>query len=146
METHATRTRGEDIFIAVKNTCMRKGLDLKNLRGICTDGAPAMTGNTQGFVARFWEQVAKECDNKQLINLRCIIHEEALCAKSVALSAILKDVNRILFIHTSALHHRQFREFWNRVKRLLRTFYITLQFVGYLREKRLAEFCSCARK
>jgi len=53
METHATRTRGEDIFIAVKNTCMRKGLDLKNLRGICTDGAPAMTGNTQGFVARF---------------------------------------------------------------------------------------------
>jgi len=69
METLATHTRGEDIFIAVKDTCMRKGLDLKNLRGICTDGAPAMMGNTQSFVARFSEYVAKECDNKQLINL-----------------------------------------------------------------------------
>ena len=36
METLATRTRGEDIFIAIKNACIRSGLDLKYLRGICT--------------------------------------------------------------------------------------------------------------
>ena len=53
METLATRTRGEDIFITVKNACIRSGLDLKYLRGICTDGAPAMTGNQQGFVTKF---------------------------------------------------------------------------------------------
>jgi len=41
-----------------KTTCMRKGLDLKNLWGICTDGAWV------GFVAKFSEYVAKECDNK----------------------------------------------------------------------------------
>ena len=88
---------------------MRKGLNLKNLRGICIDGVPAMTGNTQGFVARFSEYVAKECDNMQLINLRCIIQQEALCAKSVASTAVLKDVNRItLFIPPNALHHQQF--------------------------------------
>jgi len=68
METLATRT----------------GLDLKNLCGICTDGAPGMAGKKQGFVARFSEYVAKQCDNKQLINLHCIFHQEALCAKSVA--------------------------------------------------------------
>ena len=45
METLASRTRGEDIFIALKNACVRSGLDLKYLRGIFTDGAPAMTGN-----------------------------------------------------------------------------------------------------
>ena len=45
METLANRTRGEDIFFAVKNACIRSGLDLKYLRGICTDGAPAMTGS-----------------------------------------------------------------------------------------------------
>ena len=45
METLSSRTRGEDIFVAVKNICLRNGLDLKNLRGNCTDGAPAMTGN-----------------------------------------------------------------------------------------------------
>ena len=78
METLATRTRGEDIFIAVKNACIRSGLDLKYLRGICTDGAPAMTGNQQGFVTRFSDYVSNEYDNKELINLHCIIHQEAL--------------------------------------------------------------------
>ena len=52
METLATRTRGEHIFIAVKNASICSGLDLKYLRGICTEGAPAMTGNQQGFVSR----------------------------------------------------------------------------------------------
>ena len=57
METLATRTRRENIFIAVKNACIRYGLDLKYLRGICTDGAPTMTGNQQGFVTRFLDYV-----------------------------------------------------------------------------------------
>ena len=109
METLATRTRGEDIFIAVKNACIRSGLDLKYLLGICTDGAPAMTGNQQGFVTRFLDYVSNKYDNKELINLHCIIHQKALSAKSVALNIILKDVNRItLFIRANALDHRQF--------------------------------------
>ena len=111
METLATRTCGEDIFIAVKNACIRSGLNLKYSRGICTDGAPAMRGNQQGFVTRFSDYVSNEYDNKELINLHCIIYQEALCARSVALNTILKGVNRIiLFIHANALHHRQFRE------------------------------------
>ena len=111
METLASRTRGEDIFFAVKNACIRSGLDLKYLRGISTDGAPAMTGNQQEFVTRFSDYVSNKYDIEELINLHCIIHQEALCAKSVALNTILKDVNRIiLFIRASALRHRQFRE------------------------------------
>ena len=94
METLATCTCGEDIFIAVKNAC------------ICSDGAPVMTGYQQGFVTRFSDFVSNKYDNKELINLHCIIHHEALCAKYVALNTILKDLNRIiLFIHTNALHH-----------------------------------------
>ena len=109
METLATRTRGKGIPIAVKNACTRSELDLKYLRGICMDGAPAMTGNQQGFVTRFSDYVSNEYDNKELINLHYIIHQEALCAKSVALNTILKDVNCIvLFIGAKALRHRQF--------------------------------------
>ena len=111
METLATCTHGEDTFIADKNTCIRSGLDLKYLQGICTDGAPAMAGNRQGFVTRVLDYVSNEYDNKELINLHWIIHQEALCAKSIALNTILKDVNCIiLFIRANALHHRQFRE------------------------------------
>ena len=49
--------------------------------------------------------------NKQLTNLHCIIHQEALCVKSVALNATLKEVNCIiLYIRSNALHQRQFRK------------------------------------
>ena len=55
--------------------------------------------------------MSNEYNNKELINLYCIIHQEALCAKSVALNTILKDVNCIiLFIRANALRYRQFRE------------------------------------
>ena len=111
MESLAARIRGKDIFIAVKNACIRSGLDLKNLWDISTDGAPAMTGRQQGFATKFLYYVSNKYDNEELINLHCIIHQEALSAKSVALNTILKDVNRIiLFIRANALHHRQFRE------------------------------------
>ena len=82
METLAARTRGEYIFIAVKNACIHSGLDLKYLWGICTDGAPAMTGNQQEFVTRFSDYVSNEYDNKELINLHCIIRHEALCVSN----------------------------------------------------------------
>ena len=93
METLSSCTRGEDILLAVKNACICNGLDLKNLRGICTDGTPAMTGSIQGFVARFSEYVSKEYNNKQLTNLHCIIHQKVLCVKSVTLNTTLKEMN-----------------------------------------------------
>ena len=106
MEALSSRTRGEDIFVAAKNSSIRNGLELKNLRCICTDGAPAMTNNIKGFVARFSENVSKEYENKRLTNLHCIIHQEALCVKSMALNDTLKDVNgMILYIRANALHH-----------------------------------------
>ena len=55
--------------------------------------------------------MSNEYDNKELINLHCIIHQEAICAKSDALNTILKAVNCIvLFMRANALHHRQFRK------------------------------------
>jgi len=111
METLSTRTRGEDIFLAVKRACISSCVNLMNLRGICTDGAPAMVGKQQGFVSRFTEYVSKEHGNQNLVNLHCIIHQEALCSKAAVLDTILQDVNRvILFIRSKALNHRQFQE------------------------------------
>ena len=146
METLSSRTRGEDVFVAVINICLRNELDLKNFCGICTNGAPAMTGNLQGFVTRFSEYVSQEYDNKQLTNLHCIVHQEALCVKSIALNAILKEVNRIILYIRSNVHHRQFRELLQLSETSAEDFSITPQFVGCLREKHLAVFCSCAKK
>ena len=70
-----------------------------------------MTGSVRGFVSRFSEYVSTEFNNNQLTNLHCIIHQEALCVKSMTLNSTLKCVNGvILFIRSRALNHRQFRE------------------------------------
>ena len=111
METLATRNRGEDIFIAVKNACIQSEFDLKYLRGIRTHGTPSITGKQKGFVSRILDYVSNEYDHKRLINLHFIIHQEVLCAKSVALNTVPKELNCIiLFIRANALQHRQFRE------------------------------------
>ena len=117
------------------------------------DGAPTMTGNTQSFVARFSKYIDKECDKKQLINLHCIINQEALCGQSVALSAILKDVNRIiLFIcanslhHSNSLHHRHFREILQSAGTSSEDIPYRTAFFCCLRERHFAQFCSYARK
>ena len=64
IETLFSCPRGEDMFVSVKNACIRNRLNLKNLRTICTDGALAIMGNTQGLIAKFSEFVSKEYNNK----------------------------------------------------------------------------------
>ena len=66
-----------------------------------------MTSNQQEFVTRFLDYVSNECDNKKLINLHCIIHQEAIrCFKYHSEGC----KSHHLFIRANALHHRQFRE------------------------------------
>ena len=59
MESLRGNTQGEDLFVAVKKSCLESDLDMICLRGICTDGGPAMLGRKQGFVARSIEYVAE---------------------------------------------------------------------------------------
>ena len=71
LETH---TRGEDIYNAIKEMLRKRGIDLKQVVSITTDGAPAMLGRERGAVARMKE------DNPDLIAYHCIIHQSVLCA------------------------------------------------------------------
>ena len=64
LETLSSRTRVEDIFVAAKNACIRNGLELKNLRGICTDGAPAMAGNIKAL----WRDFQNMCQKSMTIS------------------------------------------------------------------------------
>ncbi|OAF67748.1 hypothetical protein A3Q56_04426 [Intoshia linei] len=70
METLRGIACGVDIFEAVKKSCRDSNLDMKNLRGICSDGAPAMIGRKQGF--NFYKGKDKQCpldDTKFLVSL-----------------------------------------------------------------------------
>ena len=65
METLSFRTRGEDIFVAAMNACIRNRLELKNLRDICTDGAPAMTDNKK---KPLWQEFQNMCQKSMTIS------------------------------------------------------------------------------
>ena len=70
-----------------------------------------------------------------------------MCGQSVALSAVSKDMNRIiLFIRTNALHHRQFRELLQSSETSAEDiiYYIVVRWLS--QGETSCEFCSCARK
>ena len=89
-------------------------LDLSKLSGVITDGAPAMVGEKKVFVALLQNHIGID---KNIINLHCIIHQEALCAKSLnfkdIMAVVVKTVN---FILSRGLNHRQFQEFLKQIE------------------------------
>ncbi|XP_029654261.1 protein ZBED8-like [Octopus sinensis] len=70
-------TRSDTIYAAVYDYLYDNGIPLSNLLQIATDGASAMTGKQNGFVAKL-KKVAPH-----ILAIHCIIHREHLCAKSL---------------------------------------------------------------
>ena len=82
-------TTGEDIFDVVNNFFEKSGLSWNYCCGVCTDGAPSMTGKYKGFVT-----LAK-IKNPAMIITHCFIHREALVAKTLR-EKMLKVLNEML--------------------------------------------------
>ena len=100
-------TRSETIYAAVYNFLHDNGIPLSNLLQIATDGASAMTGKHNGFVAKF-KEVAPH-----IMTIHCIIHRQHLAAKSLdnemeeALKVAIAAIN---FVKANALHDRLFQK------------------------------------
>jgi hypothetical protein len=83
-------------------------LPWERLSAVTTDGAPAMCGNKTGLAG----PVKKHCAdlNAQPLTYHCIIHQEALCSKTLkmqhVMAVVVKTVN---FIRARSLNHRQFK-------------------------------------
>lgn len=100
-------TKGSDIFQAVNKTVMEYG-GFQKCSCIVTDGAKAMTGNVTGF-AGYLKQNGIDCPL-----IHCIIHQEALCGKSLRQMNAMKIVVKITNLirgGNKALSHRKFRNF-----------------------------------
>ncbi len=107
-----TSTRGEDIYLAIKEMLTKRGIKPKQVVSITTDGAPAMIGREKGAVARLKE------DNPELIAYHCIIHQSVLCASlsdehAEVMNTMMKMIN---FLRASSSYqHRMLREFLREV-------------------------------
>ncbi len=108
IETLSGTTKGEDLFFAVERVLEKTELKWEKMAGITTDGAPAMVGRKSGL-ATFVSQKVSECGGK-VVKYHCILHQEQLCAKSVGLVDVMRDVVKIVNnIRSRALSHRQFK-------------------------------------
>lgn len=96
-------TKGIDIFEVVNGYMEKMNLSWKNCVGICTDGAPSMTGSIKGFIT-----LAKQ-RNENLIITHCFLHREALVAKTIGndfRSVLDKTIEMINYIKRRPLKSR----------------------------------------
>ena len=109
MQSMQGRTTGKDICSAIID-CVTKKLssDFKNLVGLCTDGAPAMCGNTNGAMALLQEHIGR----KIIIISHCFIHWQILCSKVLNFDHVMMVVVSIVnYLRTRKLNHRLFKLF-----------------------------------
>ncbi|XP_067937225.1 general transcription factor II-I repeat domain-containing protein 2A-like [Watersipora subatra] len=104
---HGTTT-GQDIFDNLLKELKDFNLPLEKLSGICTDGAPAMTGEHTGLIglllkSRVW--------NVPPIVYHCIIYQENLGAQHLKMGHVMElVVSTVNYIRARALSHRQFKK------------------------------------
>uniref|UniRef100_A0A3Q1C722 SPIN-DOC-like zinc-finger domain-containing protein n=1 Tax=Amphiprion ocellaris TaxID=80972 RepID=A0A3Q1C722_AMPOC len=100
-------TRGEDLFKSFIEFAKEKNLPMDKLISVCTDGAQCMVGKRRGFVA-----LLRQHENRPILSLHCILHQEALCAQMCGeqLGEVMSLVIRVVnFIVARALNDRQFK-------------------------------------
>ena len=76
------RTRGIDIFEEFLKTVLENNIPALKLSGISTDGAPSMFGTGTGFKRQVLRWL-KENNVTEITWCHYIIHQEALCAKTL---------------------------------------------------------------
>ena len=101
-------TTGKDILDTFTKHFEERGIDMKKIFLVTTDGAPAMIGQHRGFVNLIEKKI-----RHPVMKLHCIVHEENLCAKILnsALYDVMSTVTKIVnfLVARSATTHRQFR-------------------------------------
>jgi hypothetical protein len=104
-------TTGEGIFQKLCETLKSLHLNWKELCFVTTDGAKSMVGSNSGVVIRIKTEI-EGSNFSPLMQLQCIIHQQALCSKVVNLESVMNiAVSTVNFIRRSALNHRQFQQF-----------------------------------
>jgi len=100
-------TKGTDLFAALKACAERNNLNFAKLDSICTDGAPALTGRHVGCISLLEQYIGRP-----LLKYHCIIHQEALCGKTLDLQSVMDVVVKCINkIRARALNRREFRQF-----------------------------------
>ena len=83
-------TTAADIFTSPVGTLDRVGVDWSHAVSLATDGAPAMIGRKAGVITMFREKVQSARAGTDFWTFHCILHQEALCCKSLKMDNVVK--------------------------------------------------------
>ena len=86
MASHSSTTTGHDICEHMIRDVEKFVLDPAKICGPTTDGAPSMTGRTNGIAKKFRHVVG----GQDVVVSPCIIHQENVCTKVLACCAVCK--------------------------------------------------------
>ncbi|XP_077307209.1 general transcription factor II-I repeat domain-containing protein 2-like [Lithobates pipiens] len=84
-------TTGEDIYEKVCQTVNGLELDWAKLASVTTNGAPSMVGSKKGVIARINQEMDKH-NYSHPIAIHCLIHQQALCSKSLKFESVMTIV------------------------------------------------------
>ncbi|XP_075207832.1 general transcription factor II-I repeat domain-containing protein 2-like [Anomaloglossus baeobatrachus] len=105
-------TTGRDIFKELEDCINTAGLPWDKLVSVVTDGAPAMCSENIGVVGLLKAKRNQLSLSGPFSAIHCILHQEALCGKSVQLKEVMDFVVKTVnFIRARGLNHRQFTSF-----------------------------------
>ena len=77
-------------------------MSLSKLVGLTTDGALSMIGKENGAVALLKKHLRELKFKQNILTVYCVIHQEALCAKTLnmthVMELVVKCVNKITYL------------------------------------------------
>jgi len=107
VESMQGTTKGTDLFDILRTCAERNNSNWQKLDSVCTDGAPALTGRHIGCLALLEQYLGRP-----FLKYHCIIHQGALCAKSLCMKTVMDVVMKCINkIRARALNRREFRQF-----------------------------------
>ena len=135
-------TTGKDILDTFTKHFEERGIDMKKIFAVTTDGAPAMIGQHRGFVNLIEQKI-----RHPVLKLHCIVHQENLCAKisNSALNDVMSTVTEIVnfLVARSATTHRQFRSLLEEMESSYRDLHLHCSVRWLSRGKVLLRFVEC---
>uniref|UniRef100_A0A8C3IDC5 Uncharacterized protein n=1 Tax=Chrysemys picta bellii TaxID=8478 RepID=A0A8C3IDC5_CHRPI len=106
-------TTGRDIFQGLEECIEKAALPWNKLVSLATDGAPSMCSENVGVVGLLKTKLnSLNTPGISFTNIHCILHQEALCSKSLQMKEVMDVVVKTVnFIRARGLNHRQFTSF-----------------------------------
>jgi hypothetical protein len=92
------KTGADEIFSQLVIVLNKFELPWGKMVGFVSDGAPAMIGKNNGAAAKLKKNRMKEFEGTASFHsLHCILHQHALCAKSLKMNHVLDTVTKTEF-------------------------------------------------